>query len=156
MTVRPFILRPFTRFFSDPIYRTNYIVVCSPRKRFEARVKSALEQQADASSAVRKSVLAALDVDKHGLGVQSYLSSAYGCTFRLLPEHGDGMLPFVIIWVQPGADVGVLAHEAWHGVFWVLSRRGVTFNAGDEDFAPMESVAYYLEWVVQRALGLRT
>lgn len=139
-------LKPFARFFPDSIYRVSYFVVCSKPERFLTDVRRLLRAHAPKRDE-RAAILTALEAS-----IRPDWGDCRGTCFRLTPPVGDDILPCIVIWLKPGTDVGVLVHEAWHALQSVFARRGVRFDDGE---GANEPTAYYLEWIVQKALGLR-
>jgi hypothetical protein len=143
-------LAPFTRHWEDPVYRVSWIVVCTPRPSFVSAVRRALRRvdRADAAAILRAltdSGSTAADLD-----------GCAGTCYQLDPIIAGNPVPIVVIWINPGADISVLVHEAWHGVYWVFRSRHVGLDDGGDPKSggADEPLAYYLQHVVRAALGL--
>ncbi len=132
-------LKPATRAFYDPIYRTNYyVVICGPDV-FRERLRVLVRRHAGAS--VAKEVW-----EKCHHTVEDCNGRAY----RLEALKSAVVAHICVIFLRAGADVSVVSHEAWHAVRWVFNHRGVDLNDSGSD----EAAAYYLQWLVRAALGI--
>ena len=137
----PSLLRPAARSFYDPIYQINYCVVISDREDYLPTLKKSLTGWVTRSAA--KEILTKSDHD---------MTDCNGRCIRLPSLRLDeAIADVIVIWLRAGADVAVLAHEAWHALMWVFDRRGM-----DASLATEEAVAHYLQWIVRSALGVRT
>ena len=131
-------LRPFARFWYDPVYRVNLFAICCWPNAFHANVRRLLKGTVLQSRAD--------EVIGH-LGAP--LDGCAGRTFRLaIAAQTGGLHPIVVLWIRPGSDVSVVTHEAWHAAWWIFHERGVTFNEGAD-----EPMGYYLQFLVRAALG---
>ena len=141
------LTRRFARWFSDPVYRVNYFVVCVPRADFIETLR-ALVTTTDLTKAEQGALIGAVQQSPGNL------DGCNGRCYRLSVNAGKGAgrFPVVVIWVLPGVDVTVVMHECWHALYWVFQHRGVQFDDGE---GADEPVAYYLQSLVRRALGLR-
>lgn len=138
-------LRPFARFFSDRIYRTNYLAICCARPALmhhARRLVRTTNLTRDDREGLLRALAASIDYD----------ANCNGQCFRLNPTDAAGnTVAFSVLWFRPGVDVSVVTHEAWHALFWTFRDRGVRFDAGD---GADEPVAYYLQWIVRSVLGI--
>lgn len=139
-------LKPFVRSFSDPIYRVSFVAVCCAPGDIVRKVRLALRQQTDASSKITNKIATALQASVD----RGATEGAGGVAFRIDPDTRGTHGPFAVIWARPGSHEKVIVHEAWHVAFWVFRNRGVNFHSTDDVMEPM---AYYLEWLVNAALG---
>lgn len=130
-------LKPFARWFPDPVYRVTFFVVCC---RSEAFMATLTKLVALTDHPRKPAFLRAVS--------GSYDDAMEGCNGRCF--RIDGPKSAAVIWIQPGVDVSVLVHELWHALFWIFQHRGVRFDAGE---GADEPVAYYLQSLMRRALN---
>lgn len=128
-------LRPGARDFYDPIYRVTYVVIISRPEEFRPTLKKLLRVTVRPAPAASIWAWTTHDV-----------STCNGRVWRLEP----GKAQVVVIWLRAGGDMGTLVHEVWHAARWVLETRGVRGISEDLD----EPMAYYLQWITRRALGI--
>jgi hypothetical protein len=133
-------LKPFARFFYDPVYRVNYFTVCCRPEKYQAELVKAMRASILTKSD-RGEILRKCPLDAEGCA---------GRTFRLEAKVKTRVASVVIVWLRPGSDVTTVAHEAWHAVIWVFLDRGVKFHDSSE-----EAVAYYHQWIMRATLGIR-
>lgn len=137
-------LRPFARWWGDQVYRVSYFALCCRREQVIPTFKKLLRTTDFAAANQRELVNLVKDVD---------FDDCNGRTIRLpYRKHpaSTSTYPVVVIWVRPDADVAVLTHECWHALYWVFTNRGVCF---DEGMGADEPVAYYLTYLIRKALG---
>lgn len=53
----------------------------------------------------------------------------------------------VIVWAEPDANVGVIAHECLHATSYVMRSRGLKLSRKSE-----EAYTYHMEWVLNECL----
>jgi hypothetical protein len=139
-------LEPFARSFADPIYRTDFFIVCSEGEKFHAALGRLL----------RASRIADAEQEIVGEVAKASVEECTGRCWRLERVTGRRTNALVVIWLRPDSDISVVTHEAWHAAFWIFQQRGFQFDSGTSSWqnGVDEPIAYYLQWLVRSILNL--
>lgn len=132
-------LPAFARTFTDYIYRVDYIAICSREQDFHPTLKKCLE------------IISPLDVKEVMRMVTPHSNENCNGRCHRLETKRLTTRPLVVMWIRKGIDVSVVSHEAWHAARWVLAGRGLDLSPD----ASEEAVAYYLQWIIRSALGIK-
>lgn len=117
-------------YWFEPIYRSNIALLCCPAKQAKDRLRLVVPEDI------------ATECDP--------CLKDLGCQGRFICVRHDTSGLFVVFWINPEADVPVVAHECFHATWSLLKQKGLELHESSE-----EAYAYMLEWLLREILTRR-